>query len=261
MNALSDCVQKGSIKPPLMTIYGSATVGKTTFASRAPKPIFIMTEEGLVSEELINMPRLAAEGKELVESYDEVMHWLGRLLNDEHDFETLVFDSLSRFESLLHKKVCDEFDFDSIESPGFGRGYKEALPYWKKFMDMCIQLRNKRNMMIILIAHQTEIKVEPPDTEPYKKIAPHVDKHAVKLLIELMDCCFLMHKPVNVIKEDTGFGKQINRAVSDKSVYFLTQEEAWGFAKERYGLPSRIPCDWNVLIEHIAYLKQKISKQ
>lgn len=44
-----------SAAPPRILVYGIEGVGKSTFAARFPKPVFIQTEDGLD-----NMPRLVA---------------------------------------------------------------------------------------------------------------------------------------------------------------------------------------------------------
>ena len=37
---------KGGSKPPRLLVYGTPAIGKTTFASQAPAPIFLQLEDG-----------------------------------------------------------------------------------------------------------------------------------------------------------------------------------------------------------------------
>ena len=39
-------IRKTTTSAPLVLLYGTSGVGKTTFASQAPAPVFIQTEQG-----------------------------------------------------------------------------------------------------------------------------------------------------------------------------------------------------------------------
>ena len=43
---LSSISKTTALSAPRLLLYGSAGVGKTTFAAQAPKPIFLFTEDG-----------------------------------------------------------------------------------------------------------------------------------------------------------------------------------------------------------------------
>lgn len=45
--SLNQLVRSAHPKPPIMTLYGVHGIGKSTFASQAPSPVFIQTEDGL----------------------------------------------------------------------------------------------------------------------------------------------------------------------------------------------------------------------
>ena len=48
MTSLLESIQRGrQSKPPRVLLYGVEGIGKSTFGSEAPKPIFIQTEDGL----------------------------------------------------------------------------------------------------------------------------------------------------------------------------------------------------------------------
>ena len=54
------------------------------------------------------------------------MEALTSLLDDDHDFETVVLDSLDWLENLVWEKTCQRLKVASIEEPGYGRGYVET---------------------------------------------------------------------------------------------------------------------------------------
>ena len=72
---------------------------------------------------------------------------------DELDYNSLVIDSLDWLEPLIFAKTCETHKQASIESFGYGRGYVEALKYWREILDMVNRLRNEKKMRIVLIAH------------------------------------------------------------------------------------------------------------
>jgi len=84
--------------PPRVLIYGTEGIGKSTFASQAPKPIFVQTEDGLGEIECDKFP--------LAQSFEEVQEALTSLHQEEHDYQTVVIDSLDWFERLSWDAVC-----------------------------------------------------------------------------------------------------------------------------------------------------------
>ena len=78
-------------------VYGNAGVGKTTLASQAPKPIFIQTEDGAGNLQVDAFP--------LAESYDNVLGMLDALGAQDHDYKTVVIDSIDHLEPLVWEKI------------------------------------------------------------------------------------------------------------------------------------------------------------
>ena len=63
--SLADIRTKSKQKPPRIVAYGGAGVGKTYFGSQMPKPIFILTEDGMGT---IDAPQF-----DLCKSFDLIM--------------------------------------------------------------------------------------------------------------------------------------------------------------------------------------------
>src|SRR3990172_7443806 len=92
-------IQRGRVaKPPRILLYGVEGIGKSTFGSQAPKPIFIQTEDGL--------DEIACDKFPLATTYDDVVAALGELRHEKHDYETVVIDSLDWLERLVWDKLC-----------------------------------------------------------------------------------------------------------------------------------------------------------
>ena len=147
-------VKRNKAKTERVIIYGESGLGKTTFATSAPNPIVIQTEDGLGEIDVPCFP--------LAESYIDVMKALDSLANEDHDFKTVVIDSLDWLETLIWKQVCTDNKVSSIEKIGYGRGYNEALVFWSYFFDELNKCRDK-GMLVIMTAHSQVNKVEDPE--------------------------------------------------------------------------------------------------
>ena len=122
-------IERGRVsRPPRLLLYGVEGIGKSSFASCAPHPIFIQTEDGL---DEINCDKFP-----LATSLAEVTSTLGALQSEEHDFQTVCVDSLDWLERLIWDRVCQDFGVKSIEKAdgGYARGYMHALTYWREIV-------------------------------------------------------------------------------------------------------------------------------
>ncbi|MGC9455774.1 MAG: ATP-binding protein, partial [Phycisphaerae bacterium] len=107
--------------PPRLLIYGTEGIGKSTTAAQADKPIFIPTEDGLDQVDCDSFP--------LCKKFDEVMSALSALYCQQHDYQSVVVDSLDWLERLIWDEVCREYGVKSIEKAdgGYAKGYTHAL--------------------------------------------------------------------------------------------------------------------------------------
>jgi hypothetical protein len=223
-------------KPPRVTIYGSAGVGKTTFASTAPSPIFIITEDGLGDLKVPSFP--------LATSYDEVMEALTILGKEEHQFKTVVIDSLDWLENLVWQKTCQRLGVPTIESPGYGKGYVEASVEWREFFKFLTALRDYKNMFVVMIAHGSIVRIEDPIHPAYDQHALKLHKRAAAIAEEYSDVVGYAALKTLLTTEAAGFGEKRNRAITTgEHVLYLSGTPAY-IAKNRYSMPAEVPLDW-----------------
>jgi hypothetical protein len=109
-------------------IYGTSGVGKSFWASNAPNPIFICTEKGTEQLDIARFP--------IVDSIGEVFDQLRALQIENHEFQSIVIDSIDWLEPLIWKAVCDEAKVEAIEQAfgGYGKGYVRALDLWRTLL-------------------------------------------------------------------------------------------------------------------------------
>ena len=230
-------------KPPRIMVYGQEGVGKSTLGASAPDPIFIQTEDGLGEIDTCKFP--------LAGSLSDVLAELTALRDEEHNFRTVVVDSLDWLERLIFDEVCKEFGVRSIEKAdgGFGKGYVDALVHWRKVLALLDDLRNKRGMMIILLAHAKVERFEDPENTAYDRYAPRLHKHAASLISEWVDAVLFATKRLRISKD--GDSRSIASPIgADGGTRVLrTNGSPACLAKNRFGLPNEIPLIWDAFIE------------
>jgi len=255
--ALMETIQRGKTPmPPRLLVYGTEGIGKSTLAANAPKPIFVQTEDGL--------GEIACEKFPLATSVDDVLAALAELDTEQHDYQTVVLDSLDWTERLIWDAVCQEFRATCIEKAdgGYQRGYVHALTHWRKVVDALNALRLGKGMAVILIAHAKVEKFEDPEATTYDRYSPRLHKHASALLTEWCDAVIFATRRYRTETEDTGFGRTRTIAVGvgaegGERILRCVGSPAC-IAKNRYSLPAELPLSWPALL---AGLTQETPEQ
>lgn len=239
-------------RAPLIVVHGQPGVGKTTLAAQADAPIFILTEDGLGINEVASFP--------VATGFDDVMSAIEALYG-EHDFKTLVIDSLSALEPMIWDKACKVDGVSKIEDFGFGKGYQNAMVYWRELVAACRGLA-MRGMTIVMIAHSQSVRIDPPDNDPYDRYDIMLHKLASAHLYQQSDVFGFAHSPTYVStkmatktqKEKSGkateVGERMLRVVNSPAIA----------AKHRYleadgDVRESIELNWESLRETIPFLK------
>ena len=234
--SLASLKQTTTLTPPRILIHGVAGVGKTTFAAKSDRPVIVATEEGLGTLDVSHFP--------LARSFDEVMEPLYALYNEPHEFGTVVIDSVDWLEPLIWAEACLRNGWASIEAPGFGKGYGEALNVWREYLDKLNALRDQKGMAVIQIAHTDIKRFDSPEHDPYDRYVIKLHTRAAALLQEHADVVLFANYRISTVKADVGFNKKVNRALGSGERVIHTTERPAFLAKNRYGLPDTLPLDW-----------------
>lgn len=237
--SLQNLVRKDRPKVPILCIYGTGGMGKTTLASEFPDAIFIQTEDGANGLGVTSF----SEGP--LTKYSEIDAALNELATEEHQFKTLVLDSVTRLEPMIWAEVCQRNNWKSIEEPGYGKGYTEADGIWSEFLSALQWLRDNKGMTIVLIGHESVQSFADPTGDSYDRYVMRLHKRAEALVREQCDVMGFLNQITTIDREKKAFGKKDDFVAKAKGsgqrALNLSPRPAF-MAKQRpgYGFPDKI---------------------
>lgn len=235
-------VISGKLEKPLrVVLYATDGLGKSTFASRAPSPIFIGAENGTAQLDVKRMPDITC--------WADIMESLVELETGSHDYKTVVLDTADWAEPMCWALVCATNGWSSIDDPGYGKGPSAALDEWRVLLARFERLYNLRGMHVILLAHCLIKQFKNPEQAgDFDRYEMALNPKASGLLRQWADCVLFGNYETftNIDKN-----KRV-RGVSTGARIVHTQRMAAFDAKNRFGLPETLPLDWDAFMEAVA---------
>lgn len=219
-----------------MVLYGTDGIGKSTFASKTPYPLFIDTED---STKYLNVRRVDPSPKNWAELANYVMEVAK---SDVELCKTLVIDTADWAERMCIKHICDKAQKTGIEDWGYGKGYTYVYEEFGKLLNVLTDIANK-GINVLLIAHAVLKKFEQPDEngsyDRYTlKLNDSPKTSIANLVREWADIVLFANYKTYVVDVD---GKK--KAQGGQRVMYTTHHPAWD-AKNRFGLPEELPFEY-----------------
>jgi hypothetical protein len=233
-------VKPKGLAPIRALIYGIEGVGKSSFCADAPNPIFINAENGL--EEIDG-----AKSMPDVETWQDLRDAVKELITGTHKFQTLALDSLDWIEKLAHVEIIskDKNKPKTINQAngGYGNGREASLNLHRELIADLNTLRTKRGMHILATAHYKVKKEKDPEAiADYDVFSIKLDDGVSALWREWFAAVLFARFETLVKVEDDGIKA---RAIgTGKHIMFTQKRPAW-YAKNRYGLPYKLPVSWD----------------
>lgn len=229
-----DAVRSGKrSEPDKILLVGTEGVGKSTWAADAPAPIFIAAEDGLAEIGAPSFPE--------PQSFEEVLQCVRLLRQEAHQYRTLVIDTVDWLEPVIWDQICRENKWDSIESPGYGKGYVAATDYWRRLIRDMEELRRAKQMEVILLAHAAIKPFSNPAGDDYNRYEMKLHRAAAALLREWVKAnLFAVHEEFTSKESAKGKAKGVS---TGRRVIHTQRTAAWD-AKNRYGLPPTLPLSY-----------------
>jgi hypothetical protein len=227
-------------KPPRIVVYGKAGIGKTTFAAGANKPLIIDLEG---SADYIDVPKATPK------NFLEFVQIIDALITEQHDYKTLIIDTLDWLEAMIHDEICKRTKAKTISDKhiaetAYGNGHILATNYFLDIRNKLDRLRAEKGMAIVLNAHTLIKKRNDP-------LDGDFDEHSLKLhdkfsaaAVEWADAVLLIKKKTIQSDKSPNGIKEIGRIMITSGVLGTT-------TKNRLYLPDEIPATWNDFINAI----------
>jgi hypothetical protein len=166
-------------------VFGEPGVGKSTFGSEWPSPLFIDAEK---RTEHLDISRVE------VDSWRDVLGVMREVSQGESGFKTLVFDTVDHMELMIYDHLCKDGNVKTIEDygGGYGKGYTAALDQWRLFILGLEKLRSQ-GITCLLLAHGHIKTFRNPTGEDYDRWQLKMNVKAANFLREKMDAVGFAH--------------------------------------------------------------------
>lgn len=226
-----------------VVFYGPEGIGKSTFASRFPDPLFTDTEGSTKEMNVKRLPKPTSWQMLL-----EEVKWLIQT----RPCKTWVLDTADWAERLCTEAICAKYGKKGVEDFGYGNGYTYIAEEWGRFLNLLNDVVDIANINVVLTAHAIIRKFEQPNEmgayDRYElKLGKKTTAQTAPLTKEWADMVlFANYKTFSIAVDDKG---KKHKAQGGQRVMYTTHHPCWD-AKNRYDLPEELPLDYSC-IAHI----------
>lgn len=229
--------------PVKTVVYGAEGIGKSTFASHFPAPLFVDTEGSTA--------RMDVARTETPTSLAMLTQILCEVRDKPQGFRTMVLDTADWAERLCVQAVCQKNGKTGIEDFGYGKGYSYVYEEMGRILNLLGEIA-ERGMHIVITAHAAIRKFEQPDEmgayDRWElKLINSPRCNVCAMLKEWADMVLFANYKTFAVAADKE-GKKL-KARGGERVMYTSHNPCWD-AKNRFGLPPELPFDF-AQIAHI----------
>lgn len=220
-----------------VVVYGPEGIGKSTFASRFPSPLFIDTEGSTKDMDVARTPSPS--------SWAMLLEQVAYVAAHPDICRTLVVDTADWAEQMCVEDICARHQKKGIEDFGYGNGYVYTKEEFGRFLNRLGDIVEK-GINVVLTAHAQLRKFEQPDEmgayDRYEmKLGKKTSSQTTPLVKEWADMVlFVNYKTYSVAVDDKG---KKHKAQGGRRVMYTSHHPCWD-AKNRYGLPEEMEFDY-----------------
>lgn len=221
-------------RPKKIVIYGPEGIGKSTFASQFPDPLFIDTEGGTSN---LDVRRIKCN-----KSWNELISIVKEIHANPHICKTVVLDTADWSETLCTNAVCEKYRKNNIEDFGYGKGYVYLVDEYARLLSLLDQLIDV-GINVVITAHAKPRKFELPEEQgSFDRYEMKLSRQVAPLIKEWSDALFFVNYKIYVVTTDTNKKK----AQGGKRVLYTTHNPTYD-AKNRFDLPEELELDFKAI--------------
>ena len=219
-----------------VVLYGPEGIGKSTFASRFPQPLFVDTEGSTTNLDVNRLPKPT--------SWEMLCQEVEYIIQNPALCRTLVIDTIDWGETLCIASLCAKHGVNGIEGFGWGKGYTYLKEEMGRLLNRLSALKDA-GVNVLLTAHAQIRKFEQPDElGAYDRWELKLGKQTCPIVKEWADLLlFANYKTVTVVVDKEG---NKHKAQGGRRVMYTSHHPCWD-AKNRFGLPDECPFDYAVI--------------
>lgn len=212
-----------------IVLYGVEGIGKSTWASKLPNPLFIDVE---------GSTRRMTVNRQTPASFGAIMQIISVLqTSNAQGYQTLVIDTIDWAERMCESELCDEHSVKGIEDFGYGKGYKFLEEKFAKFLDALTSLSERTGIHVVLLAHAWQRKMElPEEFGAFDHWEMKLSKKVFPLVKEWAEAVLFANYKTFIITDDK---TKTKKAQGNEAVLYTKRHACWD-AKNRFGLPDEV---------------------
>lgn len=230
-------------RPVKCCVYGVEGIGKSTFASKFPDPLFFDLDKGTAR---LNVKRVTD-----IQSWPQLMQSVEEVWKDPGLCRTLVIDTADAAERLCISHICAKKEKSGIEDFSYGSGYSYLVEEFARFLvnlETCVT----QGINVVILAHAVLKTITMPEemgqydhwelklsTKTTNKVAP--------LVKEWADMLFFANYETILVED----GKLKKKKARGGKRMMWTSHTTFADAKNRFGLPEKMPFDYAGIAQYI----------
>ena len=140
------------VRPRLAIVYGEPGIGKTTLAARISGCYLVDVEDRAAHVDAVG---------ERVDDWPGLRAVVRAFAAESHPYRVLALDTLDRAQDLCAAWICAQRGWDTLDAPGYGRGYVELRAGMMALADDLVDVVTS-GRGVLLLAHAQRQRVEDP---------------------------------------------------------------------------------------------------
>ena len=230
-------IKKGAIAgAKKVVLYGPEGIGKSTFASHFPDPVFIDTEGSTNALDVARFDEDFSDWNKILEAADFTL--------GNPDMKTLVIDTADWAEQACINYLNQEHNTNNILTMDYGKGSLFVVAEFEKLLKKLTAIVDK-GVNVLLLAHAAMRKQELPDEMgAFDRWELKLQSKQVKAMVKEWADMVLFANYKTVVIEDSK--TKSKKAQGGKRVMYTAHHPAWD-AKNRYGLDECVDFDYSVI--------------
>jgi hypothetical protein len=233
-------ISKPSRKASCFTIVGDVGMGKSMIGANFPKPVFVRYEDGLLQSAFPQGFELP-DCFDLVTSFNHVVSQLMFLLRGEHDYQTVVFDTITTSEPIFIDDILQSEskkqnrEIHTLKDVGgYGAGHQLAQAMHGRITNACKLLIEQRGMKVVFLAHTKIETIELPDKSPFQRFGIAMNEKCAASYLSMSDVVGHLRLESFILKDDPK--KKVGKASSSGDREIICHASASNVCKNRLGI-------------------------